>query len=98
VRSRVNGDLVAIHFTDERTTGAVSAAFAARRACATLLVGLRLSSVLPPVNQQSGARTPRGKGGADGARRPLAPVQAASATSQSNPAAHRRGIGGGDGA
>lgn len=39
----------------------------------------------PQADQQSGARTPRGKGGADGARRPLAPVQAASATSQSVP-------------
>lgn len=41
----------------------------------------------PQADQQSGARAPRGKGkgGADGARRPLAPVQAASATSQSVP-------------
>jgi len=39
----------------------------------------------PQTDQQSGARTPRGKGGADGARLPLAPVQAASATSQSIP-------------
>lgn len=39
----------------------------------------------PQTDQQSGARTPRGKGGAEGARRPLAPVQAASATRQSVP-------------